>query len=210
MPTSYAPRLLTYFGMEQSSPGSTPRLTARQRRFVEEYAVDRNGVQAFFRAFGRNTAAGIPRSYRAAQVSASRLLSNPIIQTEVKAALREQNRRTRMTADRWVRALSRVALLEFDELYEADPVTGMPVPRRWQEVPVTARMALRGVKVTKGRAGGDQGYVEYVPCDRLKALELLGRHFGYLSDLPPLELLLARLPPKTADVIRKEIRESII
>ena len=40
--------------------------TAKQILFAAEYAADRNGVRAYFRAYGRCRADGTPRSYRAA------------------------------------------------------------------------------------------------------------------------------------------------
>lgn len=197
--------------MATTDQGGGDNLTARQKRFAEEYAATGNGVQSYFAAYGRTyvgkSGETVPRSYRAVQVSASRLLSDPILRAEVEAARRAQARRARCTRDRWVQQLTAVAFAYPDDLYEADPATGLPRPRPWADLPPVAKRSLQGVKVRPGRSKGEAAEVEYRPADKLKAMELLGKHFGYF-DPKPLDHLLALLPPPAAHVIRRALAEA--
>lgn len=79
----------------------TRRMTAKQRRFVQEYLIDLNATQAAIRAgYGEK---------RAGQ-SGSRLLRHvPEVAAAIEAAQAERAERTRVTADRLVIELAKVA-----------------------------------------------------------------------------------------------------
>ena len=69
-------------------------LTAKQRRFVQEYMVDLNGTQAAVRAgYSEHTATAI----------STENLSKPAIATALQSAQAEQGERTRINAE-WVQA----------------------------------------------------------------------------------------------------------
>lgn len=67
-------------------------MTAQQQRFVDEYAVDRNGKQAAIRA---------GYSEKTAEQQASRLLSNVKVQEAIEAKLNRLSMKTEITAE-WV------------------------------------------------------------------------------------------------------------
>lgn len=189
-----------------------PKLTANQKRFVAEYAIDRNAVQAYFRAFGRATAKGKRRSYKGAAESARVLLENPGIQSELRAAEREHRRRCRVDADRINRELAAIAFADPDDCYEPDEQNhGLPSPRPWRDVPPAARKAIASVKVKRRRlkTEDDETWeieeLEYRHHDKGAALDKLCRRLGLYRDLPPLETILAALPPELAGQVRAAI-----
>jgi phage terminase small subunit len=182
--------------------------TQRERRFAEEYARDANGVAAYFRAFGRVKRNGRMRSYKAAQVQASRLLEKPIIAAEIAAARRDLARRSRVSALRVLRELAAIAFFDPIDVFKDDPDTGLPVPRPWAEVSPAARRAIASVRVKRRRirveTRGDVEIVEEVEeveyrfNSKLEALDKLARHLGLTRNGAALEQLLALLAEEQA------------
>jgi len=206
-------------------PPNTPALTANQKRFVAEYAVDRIAVQAYFRAFGRNTSKGKRRAYFAAAEQARRLLEKPEIQAELEAAATVHRRHCRTDANRINRELAAIAFADPDDLYEPDPQNhGLPAPRPWRDIPPHARRAVQSVKIKRRRlvskerdADGkpvleawEVEELEYRLYPKTDALDKLCRRLGLYKDLPPLEMILAALPPELAGPVRAAIAASVL
>lgn len=133
--------------MDETDDKST--LNARQRKFIEEYIVDDNAVQAYFRAYGRTTGDGTPRSYAAAATSAKQLLKNPQIKAEVKAAREEMARRTRISSARVLREIAALATSDQGDLFDEHEDSKMPTPKPWSQVSPAARRAIQSVKIKK-------------------------------------------------------------
>lgn len=74
-------------------------LTAKQRRFVDEYLIDLNATQAAVRA---------GYSKKTAQEQGSRLLSNVMVAAEVEAAQARRSERTEITQDMVLRELAKI------------------------------------------------------------------------------------------------------
>jgi len=66
---------------------ATKLLTENQKHFVEEYAIDRNAVQAYRRAYGPGV------TYGSAATLAGRLLKKVEVQNALRAARRDSLRR---------------------------------------------------------------------------------------------------------------------
>lgn len=165
-------------------------LTPKRRKFVEEYAADPNAVQAYFRAFGRNTKNGTPRSYRAAQVRASQLLSNAIIREELEKAHAEYAARVRVDKERVLAELAALAFADPNDLYEPDG-EGMPVPRHWRTVPAMARKAIASLKVKRKRLKSDSDAtaweveeLEYKFHSKTDAIEKLCKRLNLFASEP--------------------------
>lgn len=170
-------------------------LTAKQKRFVEEYAADPNATQAYFRAFGRYTSAGKKRSYRSAQKAASRLVSDVIISAEIEAANAAHARRIRISKARVLRELAALAFADPDDLYEPDPQNGgLAMPRAWRDIPPSTRKAVQSVKVKRRKLkqlGEDDGdgpaavweveELEYRLHPKLDALDKLCKRLGLFA-----------------------------
>jgi len=139
-------------------------LTPKQQRFVEEYLIDLNGTQAAIRA---------GYSPRTASEQSARLLGNVKISQMVAAAMAARSARTGVTQDRVVRELARIAFV--DPTAVVDFCTGMVRGGLTED----DRAVLAGVKIKDGELFTER---EVKFADKLKALELLGKHLNLFTD----------------------------
>jgi phage terminase small subunit len=137
-------------------------LTAKQRTFVNEYLVDLNGSKAAARA-GYSPNHGY------------RLLYIPVVAQAIAKAQEERARRTEVTADRVVQQLARVAFVDMKDVVKWGP--GGITIKDGSEVDGTILSEISKVSYKKGG-----GAVHVKLSDRMKALELLGRHLGMFAD----------------------------
>ncbi len=144
------------------------KLTARQERFVEEYLIDLNATQAAIRA---------GYSVKTANEQGSRLLSNVSVRARIDEALAERSRRTGINQDRVLRELARLAFVNAPDLINVTDATLL------EDASPDDTAAIASVKV-KRRAtdDGDEVEREIRLADKLKALELLGKHLGMFTD----------------------------
>lgn len=141
------------------------RLTEKQQRFCEEYLIDLNATQAAIRA---------GYSPRTANEQGARLLANVSISKAIAQAMAERSRRTGVSADRVVRELARIAFANAGDLIDASDAT-----LKSDAVPDDLA-AIQSIKV---KDLGDLGVEREIRlADKLKALELLGRHLGLFHD----------------------------
>jgi phage terminase small subunit len=140
------------------------RLTPSQERFVEEYLVDFNATQAAIRA---------GYSPKTANKQGPRLSAKPGIRARIDAALAEMSRRTGINQDRVIRELARLALVNPLDVVNAVDGTLKPDASRDESAAI---QSVR-VKVIPGRTG-DIIEREVKLHDKLKPLELLGKHLG--------------------------------
>jgi len=143
--------------------GAPMALTDKQRRFVEEYLVDLNATQAAIRAgYSANTAAS----------QGERLLRNAEIRTAIERAQAERSQRTRVTADRVIAELARMAL------YDPADIAGAEIasPADIAKLPEAVRRAIIGWSWDK------QGRFTLKLSPKTPSLDLLGRHLGLFKD----------------------------
>jgi phage terminase small subunit len=93
--------------------GNKKALNAGHRRFIAEYLIDLNATQAYIRAGYKTTASS-------ADVSARRLLSDPLIATAIKAAQEKRLAKLELTADRVLLEVARLAYFDPRKLFNAD------------------------------------------------------------------------------------------
>lgn len=143
-------------------------LTPKQERFVEEYLVDLNATQAAIRA---------GYSVKTAAKQGWQLLENPRVLARVSEAQAQRSRRTGINQDRVVRELARVALVNATDVINMDEATIR------SDATADDTAAIASVKVkTIPTADGDGVEREVRLADKLKALELLGKHLGMFKD----------------------------
>ncbi len=144
------------------------RLTAKQKRFIEEYLIDLNATQAAIRAgYSPHTAKEIGYEN----------LAKPHIRARVEKALAERSRRTGINQDRVIRELARIALVNPVDVINMDEAT----IRDMASQDDTA--AILSVKVKRiPTENGDITEREIRMADKIKALELLGKHLGMFTD----------------------------
>lgn len=139
-------------------------LTPKQARFVHEYLVDLNATQAAIRA---------GYAPRTARIIAAENLSKPNIQEAIQTERARITERTDISIDRLVRALSAVVFSDIAVFYETrEDEDGIHFEvKALEDIPAELRGIIQGIRRTRA---GD----EYVLPDKLKALELLGKHLG--------------------------------
>ena len=160
----------------------------RQRQFCEEYLIDLNATQAAIRA-------GYKEKF--AHTNAPKLLQNTTIKAKIDELMAERAMRTEITQDRVIKELAIIAfsnaadyaaVVEREMAMEVDGHMvkiigddGKPLMYRTVEPVLTEeltdeqRRALSVIK--KGRDG-----FEVKPYDKVRALELLGKHLGMFKD----------------------------
>ncbi len=153
-----------------------PKLTARQRRFVQEYLKNPNGAQAA-------RAAGF--SAKSAKVQAARLLTNDNVSAAIIAGQSARSAEVKIDAARVLREL---ALVGFSDLGEILDFTGeQPKLKDTATITEAARRAIASIKVRRFTEGhGDEAreveVTEFKLWDKLSALEKIAKHLGMLVD----------------------------
>ena len=132
------------------------KLTPKQMRFVDEWLIDFNGKQAAIRA---------GYSAKTAEVTAAKLLRNVKVQAEISRRQKDLQKRTEVSQDRVVKELARIAFVDASVVCVTD----------FDKLTDDQRAAIQGIKPT------NFGW-EIKLCDKIKALELLGRHIGMFTD----------------------------
>lgn len=141
------------------------KLTPKQKRFVAEYLVDLNATQAAIRA---------GYSEKRASEIGYQLLQKTTVQAEIRKAMADREERTGVTQDWVVQELYKIAHADRGGI--AKVVGGVRVVLTdTDDLDAEQRAALVGVEETKFG-------IKVTTCDKLKALELLGRHLGMFTD----------------------------
>ena len=143
-------------------------LTAKQQRFVEEYLVDLNATQAAIRA---------GYSAKNADKIGPELLGKTRVAEAIKQAMAKRSRRTGINQDRVLRELAKIAFVNPTDVINMDEATIRGEANRED----TAAIASVKVKTIPSE-DGDIVEREVKMCDKLKALELIGKHLGMFTD----------------------------
>jgi phage terminase small subunit len=143
-------------------------LTAKQKRFVEEYLVDLNATQAAMRA---------GYSAKNADKIGSQQLGKTRVRESIDKALNARSKRTEITANMVIAELARVGF------------SNMVNYAQWNEHGVTLHDsekltddAARCVSEVSQTFTAEGGTVKFKLHDKVAALEKLGRHFGIFTD----------------------------
>ena len=142
-------------------------MTKKQKSFCEEYLIDLNATQAAIRAgYSPKTAYSIGHE----------LLSKPEIRAYIDKAMAERSKRTGVNADRVVRELAKVAFVNAEDVIDVKNAKLLPDASRDD----TAAIASVKVKIVSGDTESEEREIKL--ADKLKALELLGKHMGMFTD----------------------------
>ena len=174
-------------------------LTEKQKRFVQEYLVDLNATQAAIRA---------EYSERTAYSQGQRLLKKVEIQNEIQKAQEKRSERTEITQDDVVKELAKIAFADGSDFAQirtvksTDRKTGKEENiqivdfKDTEKLDKNTKSAISQIKM--GKFGP-----EVVPCDKLRALELLGKHLGMFEKHEPA----AEQQEMTEDPLSRALRE---
>lgn len=148
-------------------------MTKKQKRFVEEYLIDLNATQAAIRA---------GYSSKTANEQGSQNLAKLSIQAAIDKAMAERSRRTGINQDRVIQEIAKIAFLNPADVIDMDSVTVKPDASR-DDTACIASIRIRTLFTKDGPIVERE--VKF--CDKLKALELLGKHLGIFTDRMSLE-----------------------
>lgn len=157
-------------------------MNQKQERFAKEYLIDLNATQAAIRA-GYSTKAARSIGYE--------LLKKPDIRAQIDRDMAERSKRTGINSDRVLRELGKIAFLNPTDFVDMNDATILP------GASTDDTAAISAVKVKRTFSENGEGVEREVRfADKLKALELCGRHLGMFNDKISIE---SAIPVKIVD-----------
>lgn len=143
-------------------------ITAKQKRFAEEYVIDLNGKQAAIRA---------GYSEKTAEYQAARLLRNAKVQEYIAKLMQAREKRTEITQDMVVRELAKIAFGDLRGVmsWGANGV----IVKESSELTDDEAAFISELNAT---SFGEGVSIKLKTFNKEKALELLGKHLGMFRD----------------------------
>ena len=145
------------------------KLTAKQQRFVEEYLIDLNATQAAIRAGYKKT--------EYTDTNANKLLENTRIREAIDKAMAERSKRTGINQNRVIQELARIAFVNPQNVINAEDGS---IRTDATEDDLACVQSVK-VKTMDGEKGSSVER-EVRLNDKMRALELLGKHLGMFKD----------------------------
>lgn len=164
-------------------------LTNKQKRFVEEYLIDMNATQAAIRA---------EYSAKTAYSAGQRALKNVEIQAALQESMHKRSKRTEITQDWVLGELKKIAISngsvyakvvkkeQPETVIDEETGEAKKVSRIQQFVEMESTDSLTdeqkaAISCIKQTRNG----IEVGTYDKVKALELIGKHLGMFMDKQP-------------------------
>lgn len=150
-------------------------LNARQRLFVQHYVLTKNATQSAILAGYSEKTAG---------VIGAENLTKPYIASEIEALTMKEEEKVRVkirkagvTKERWLREIAAIAFADMDDFAQVmtNCVSLIPTNERKKG----KGRVIKKITETTNQNGGSQS-IELHP--KLPALELIGKHMGWLKD----------------------------
>ncbi len=141
------------------------KMSEKAGRFVEEYLIDLNATQAAIRA---------GYSARSAGSIGCELLKRPAVRDAVQKAQAERSRRTGVNADRVLQELAKVSFVNPADVLDLSNGSVNT------DAALDDLACIAGIKVKY--YAGEIVERDVRLCDKVKALELCGRHLGMFID----------------------------
>ena len=163
------------------------KLTEKQKRFCDEYIIDFNATRAYKLAYPS------VKKDETAMAAGSRLLRNVKVKEYIDKRIKDREKRTEITQDNVIKELAAIAFAngtDFAKVVNKQiTVNGELVldeegnPQTYQDVELKLtdklnpqqRKAISSIK--RGKFG-----IEVSTCDKVRALELLGKHLGMFTN----------------------------
>ena len=141
-------------------------LTAKQKRFIDEYLIDLNATAAAQRA-----------GYKNPNKIGTRLVGKSSISEEISKRMADRSKRTEITQDRVLRELAAIAFQNSKNLFEWDS-SGVRL-KASKDLTDDEAAAVSDVSEIRSKEGIT---VKVRVFDKMRALELLAKHLGMLTD----------------------------
>ncbi len=146
-------------------------LTPKQKIFADEYLIDLNATRAYKVAYSK------VRKDKTAAVNGSRMLRNAKVAEYIERRMKDREKRTEITQDWVLEELRKIASVNGSDFAKVVVKEGYPVVELMatDDLPEDKRSAISAIKETKFG-------ISVESYDRVKALELIGRHLGMFKD----------------------------
>lgn len=165
------------------------KLTPKQKIFVDEYLVDLNATRAYKAAYPSC------KKEETINAAASRMLRNVKVKEYIEQRMKDREKRTEINQDKVLQELAKIAFAngtDFAKVVEKSfmkPIFDKDGTKINEEevfykdveliptddLPEEKKKAISAIKQTKFG-------IAIESCDKVKALELLGRHLGMFTD----------------------------
>ena len=164
-------------------------MTDAQKRFCNEYLIDLNATRAYKVAYSRC------KKDETANAASSRMLRNVKVQEYISEKQREIEKRTEVTQDMVIKELANIAFFNIKNIYN-----GNGTLKAVKDIDEETIRAISSVKVLQ-KAGAmkinidmdgkdnevpiehiQEQTIEFKTNDKVKALELLGKHLGMFKE----------------------------
>lgn len=149
-------------------------LTKNQLIFCDEYLIDRNATRAYMVAYPS------VKNYQTAAAAASRLLKNVKVIAYLNEKMKVQAERAEISAENTLRGINNIASANICDLIKSVPDASKKgkkiIVKDIESLPLELQMAVKSIKV---KANGE---IELTMYDKVKALELLGRHQALFTE----------------------------
>lgn len=163
-------------------------LTDKQKLFADEYLIDLNATRAYKAAYPK------VKKDEVAAVNGNRLLRNAKVAEYIEERMKDRSKRTEITQDWVLNELYEIAKAKGTDFaqvveekiiqngqYVIDPDTGQMKTMEVVRVTPTDKLPEAKQKAISSIKEGKYG-IEVGTYDRVRALELLGKHLGMFTD----------------------------
>lgn len=163
-------------------------LTDKQKLFADEYLIDLNATRAY-KAVYKNI-----KNDETAAAASARLLRNVKVAEYIQERMKDREKRTEITQDMVLKELAAIAFSNGSDFaqvveekiiihgqYVIDPDTGMMKTQETVRITPTDKLPEEKQKAIAGIKMGKNG-IEVSTCDKVRALELVGKHLGMFKD----------------------------
>ena len=149
-----------------------PKLTPRQQAFCAEYLIDLNGAAAARRA---------GYSKKGADVRGAELLGNRKVQVELQKLMGTRARRTQIDADAVLTELGHIGFSQIVDLVEWNHEDGVQVKDSEALAGEPILAAIAEIQEGSSTIGAHASGIKIKLHDKIRALELIGRHLGLFN-----------------------------
>jgi len=142
----------------------------KHEKFALEYSINLNATQAYEKVYGK---------VKGAENSASRLLSSAKVQARIAELSKKKEEKAKIKSFDVVKELEAIAKARSIDVFKLDG--GYLTIKSLDDIPEECQIAIESIETIS--LGGDKGVLTKVKFhSKIKALELLGRHFGLFND----------------------------
>lgn len=164
-------------------------MTNAQKRFCDEYLIDLNATRAYKVAYPNC------KKDETANAASSRMLRNVKVQEYISEKQQEIEKRTEVTQDMVIKELANIAFFNIKNLYNGNGT--LKAIKDIDEETIKAISSVKvlqkagAMKISINMEGKDnevpiehiqEQTIEFKTNDKVKALELLGKHLGMFKE----------------------------